>query len=76
MLVTFCVELSAGVWRIIEYDLSYNETDLSQLQKNIDTYAGDESAPAWFKDAWTEIHRKVCFALFFMQCVIVLKQPD
>lgn len=59
LLVTFCVELSAGVWRIVEFDLSYNRTDVLQLKANIDFYVNLETVPSWFEEAWIEIHNRV-----------------
>lgn len=59
LLVTFCVELSAGVWRIVEFDLSYNRTDVLQLKTNIDFYYNLETVPSWFEDAWIEIQNRV-----------------
>ncbi|XP_076813452.1 uncharacterized protein LOC143459997 [Clavelina lepadiformis] len=58
LLVTFCVELSAGIWRMVDYDLSYNETDIEQLKINIDKYEGENPSALWFTSAWKEVQRE------------------
>ncbi|XP_002123238.2 uncharacterized protein LOC100186120 [Ciona intestinalis] len=57
MLVAFCVELSAGIWRMVNFKLSYNESDIDQLKLNIQRYARLE-ANNWFMKAWAKVHKE------------------
>lgn len=60
VLISFCVELSAGIWRIVKRELHHDAIDLRQLKLNIHHYAAETETNVWFKEAWKTVHEKVC----------------
>nr|XP_039264097.1 uncharacterized protein LOC120339925 [Styela clava] len=56
VLASICVEISAGVWGMLDWKITSNEKDLSILLENAKKYGNKEHA--WFIKAWEEIHEK------------------
>lgn len=61
--MTFCIELSAGIWRLVDWKLAYHSDDIDQLYVNAKKYSEDNQY-GWYARAWRSIHSKVSHFVF------------